>query len=105
MKTLTALFTAAALTVTAGFAQADNDDVSDAQASQLVQEGKIKPTSFIESEVMKLHPGASIKTMDLEKRFKGYEYEVDIRDAQGNEWDLEFDATTGKVLSNKQDND
>ncbi|MGH8375897.1 MAG: PepSY domain-containing protein, partial [Pseudomonas sp.] len=33
----------------------------------------------------------------------GYEYEIELRDAKNVEWDVEIDASNGKVLENKQD--
>ncbi|MBT2296326.1 PepSY domain-containing protein [Pseudomonas fluorescens] len=100
MKTLTALFTAAALTLTAGLAQAD---VRVDQIPQLVKEGKIKSLESMNEEALKLHPGATITDTDLDNHFDGYEYEVELKTADGKEYDVDFDATTGKVLSNKQD--
>ncbi|KOY03401.1 PepSY domain-containing protein [Pseudomonas nunensis] len=100
MKTLTALFTAAALTLSAGMAQAD---VRVDQIPELVKSGKIKPLEELNQAALKLHPGATITDTDLDNHFNGYEYEVELRDAQGVEWDVDFDAATGKVLSNKQD--
>ncbi|WP_434609163.1 PepSY domain-containing protein [Pseudomonas sp. R1-7] len=101
MKTLTALFTAAALTLTAGLAQAD---VRIDQIPQLVKDGKIKSLESMNEEALKLHPGATITDTDLDNHFNGYEYEVELRDANGQEWDVDFDATTGKVLSDRKDN-
>ncbi|MFG6208098.1 PepSY domain-containing protein [Pseudomonas retamae] len=100
MKTLTALFTAAALTLTAGLAQAD---VRIDQIPQLVKDGKIKSLESMNAEALKLHPGATITDTDLDNHFNGYEYEVELKAADGKEFDVDFDATTGKVLSNKQD--
>jgi len=100
MKTLTALFTAAALTLTAGLAQAD---VRVDQIHELVKSGKIKPLEELNQAALKLHPGATITDTDLDNHFNGYEYEVELRLADGTEWDVDFDAATGKVLSNKQD--
>ncbi|KAF2390671.1 PepSY domain-containing protein [Pseudomonas frederiksbergensis] len=100
MKTLTALFTAAALTLSAGIAQAD---IRVDQIPELVKSGKIKPLEELNQAALKLHPGATITDTDLDNHFNGYEYEVELRDAQGVEWDVDFDAATGKVLSNKQD--
>lgn len=101
MKTLTALFTAAALALTAGLAQAD---VRIDQIPQLVKDGKIKSLESMNEEALKLHPGATITDTDLDNHFNGYEYEVELRDANGQEWDVDFDATTGKVLSDRKDN-
>ena len=101
MKTLTALFTAAALILTAGLAQAK--DVTVNQISQLVKDGKIKPVEELNQIVMKLHPGATITDSDLDNHFNSYEYEVELRDAKGVEWDVDLNAATGEVLKNKQD--
>jgi uncharacterized membrane protein YkoI len=100
MKTLTALFTASALTLTAGLAQAD---VRIDQIPQLVKDGKIKSLESMNAEALKLHPGATITDTDLDNHFNGYEYEVELKTADGKEFDVDFDATNGKVLSNKQD--
>jgi uncharacterized membrane protein YkoI len=100
MKTLTALFTAAALTLTAGLAQAD---VPVDQIPQLVKDGKIKPLEELNQIVLKLHPGATITDSDLDNHFNGFEYEVELKDAKGVEWDVDLNAATGEVLKNKKD--
>jgi uncharacterized membrane protein YkoI len=100
MKTLTALFTAAALTLTAGLAQAD---VPVDQIPQLVKDKKIKPLEELNQIVLKLHPGATITDSDLDHHFNNYEYEVELRDAKNVEWDVDLNAATGEVLKNKQD--
>ena len=100
MKTLTALFAAATLTLTAGLAQAD---VPVDQIPQLVKDGKIKPLEELNQIVLKLHPGATITDSDLDNHFYGYEYEVELRDASNVEWDVDVNAATGEVLKNKKD--
>ena len=100
MKNLTALFAAAALTLTAGLAQAD---VPVDQIPQLVKDGKIKPLEELNQIVLKLHPGATITDSDLDNHFNGYEYEVELRDAKNVEWDVDLNAATGEVLKNKKD--
>lgn len=100
MKTLTALFTAAALTLTTGLAQAD---VRVDQIPQLVKDGKIKPLEDLNKIALDLHPGATIIKTELDNHFNGYEYEVELRDAKNVEWDVDIDASNGKVLENKQD--
>ena len=101
MKTLTALFTAAALTLTAGLAQAA--DVPVDQIPQLVKDKKIKPLEELNQIVLKLHPGATITDSDLDQHPSLYEYEVELKDAKGVEWDVDLKAATGEVLKNKQD--
>jgi uncharacterized membrane protein YkoI len=100
MKTLTALFTAAALTLTAGLVQAD---VPVDQIPQLVKDKKIMPLEELNKIVLKLHPGATITDSDLDNHFNNYEYEVELRDAKNVEWDVDLNAATGEVLKNKQD--
>ena len=100
MKTLTALFTAATLTLSAGLAQAD---VRVDQIQQLVKDGKIKPLEDLNKIALDLHPGATITKTELDNHFNGYEYEVELRDAKNVEWDVDIDASNGKVLENKQD--
>ncbi|MGY2341532.1 PepSY domain-containing protein [Pseudomonas sp. SDO5532_S415] len=100
MKTLTALFAAATLTLTAGLAQAD---VPVDQIPQLVKDGKIKPLEELNQIVLKLHPGATITDSDLDHHFNGYEYEVELLDANKVEWDVDLNAATGEVLKNKKD--
>jgi uncharacterized membrane protein YkoI len=100
MKPMTALFTAAALIFTAGLAQAD---VRMDRIPQLVKDGKIKPLEELNQTALKLHPGTTITDTDLDNHFDGYEYQVELRDSNGIEWDVELNAATGEVLSNRQD--
>jgi uncharacterized membrane protein YkoI len=85
MKTLTALFTATALTFTAGLAHAD---VRVDQIPELVKSGKIKPLEDMNQAALKLHPGATITDTDLDNHFNGYEYEVELKTADGKEFDV-----------------
>ena len=100
MKTLTALLTAATLTFAAGLAQAD---VRVDEIPQLVKDGKIKSLEDLNRIALDLLPGATITKTELDNYFNGYEYEVELRDAKNVEWDVDIDASNGKVLKNKQD--
>ena len=100
MKSLTALLTAATLTFAAGLAQAD---VRVDEIPQLVKDGKIKSLEDLNRIALDLHPGATITKTELDNYFNGYEYEVELRDAKNVEWDVDIDASNGKVLKNKQD--
>ncbi|MBZ9784354.1 PepSY domain-containing protein [Pseudomonas sp. REP124] len=101
MKTLTALFAAATLTLGAGFAQAA--DVPVDQIPQLVKAGTIKPLEELNQIIMKLHPNSTITDSDLDKHTDRYEYETELTDAQGVKWEVELNAATGEVLKNKKD--
>jgi uncharacterized membrane protein YkoI len=104
MKTLTALFAAAALTVTAGLAQAD---VRPDLIPGLLKAGTIMDLEKLNQAALAQHPGtmaANITDTELDQTATGaYVYQVEIRDAKGVEWDVDLDAKTGQVLSNKQD--
>jgi uncharacterized membrane protein YkoI len=39
----------------------------------------------------------------LEEEYGRYIYQVEVRDAQGVQWDVELDATNGQVLKNQRD--
>ncbi|MGW0316011.1 PepSY domain-containing protein [Streptomyces flavidovirens] len=74
------------------------------QIPELAASGKIKSLESMNEQALRLHPGGTITDSDLDNHFNGYEYGVELRDASGAEWDVTFDAATGQVLSNKQDN-
>ena len=40
---------------------------------------------------------------ELEEEYGRYIYQVELRDAQNVQWDLELDATTGQVLQDHRD--
>lgn len=101
MKTLTAFFAAATLVLTAGLAQASEDDVLLHQIPQLLKEGKIKPLEELNQVALKLHPGSRITKTQLEHRLDGYIYEVDLIDANKVKKNVDLLAATGKVLSVK----
>ncbi|WP_347901570.1 PepSY domain-containing protein [Pseudomonas purpurea] len=105
MKTLTTLFTAAALTLTAGFAMAD---VRPDLIPGLLKDGIIMDMQKLNEAALAQHPGATaanITDTELEHNATtgAYAYEVEIRDAKNVKWDVKLDAKTGQVLSNKQD--
>ncbi|MEB0047871.1 MULTISPECIES: PepSY domain-containing protein [unclassified Pseudomonas] len=104
MKTLTALFTATALTLCAGLAQAD---VRPDLIPGLLQAGTIMDLEKLNQTALAQHSGttaANITETELDKNAAGaYVYQVEIRDAKGVKWDVDLDAKTGQVLRNKQD--
>lgn len=44
-----------------------------------------------------------VDDIDLEGTGAGYQYEVEVADKQGMEWDIYIDAKTGEVVHVKQD--
>lgn len=101
MKNLTALFAAAALTLTAGLAQAD---VRPDHIEGLLKSGKIMTFEKLNAEALAQHKGATILDTELDEQTGGrLIYEVEMRDTSNVKWDVKLDAKTGAVLENKQD--
>ncbi|QHF46519.1 peptidase M4 [Pseudomonas sp. S35] len=100
MKTLTTLFAAAAMTLTAGLAQAD---VRPDQIEGLLKSGAVKPFEQLNKDALAKHPGSSITDTELDHKNGVLVYEVEMTDTTGKKWDVKLDAKTGAVLEDKQD--
>ncbi|WP_286885160.1 PepSY domain-containing protein [Pseudomonas sp. UBA7456] len=102
MKTLTALFTAAALSLgaTAAFAK----DVQPDEVVKLVNDKTIKSLDELKKAAIAKHPGSAVKDSELEDEYGRYVYKVELRDPQNVEWDVAFDAKTGELLKDERDN-
>lgn len=101
MKTLTAGLTAVALTLTAGLAQAR--DLGPDEALKLRDAGTIQSFEKLNAVALALHPGSKTEDTELEEEYGRYIYQVEVRDAQGVQWDVELDATNAQVLKNQRD--
>lgn len=101
MKTLTAVLAATALSLTAGLAQAR--DLGPDEALKLRDAGTIQSFEKLNAAALALHPGSKTEDTELEEEYGRYIYQVEIRDAQGVQWDVELDATNGQVLKNLRD--
>lgn len=100
MNKLPALFAVAALTV-AGIAQAR--DLGPDEALKLRDAGTIQSFEKLNAAAMAKHPGATVEDTELEQEHGRYLYQVELRDAQGVQWDLDLDASTGEVLQDQRD--
>ncbi|MGE3771743.1 MAG: PepSY domain-containing protein [Gammaproteobacteria bacterium] len=96
---LTASAVAAALVATSAAALAD---VSYGEARKLRADGKALPEERIIELVNKARPG-EVTDLELDRDLGRLVYEVEVRDAQGQEWDLELDAASGEVLGEQRD--
>ncbi|MBB3239345.1 putative membrane protein YkoI [Pseudomonas sp. Tn43] len=101
MKILTALFTASIITMTASIAHAR--DLGPDEALRLRDAGTIVSFEKLNVTALAKHPGAKITETELEEEYGKYIYQVELRDPQGLEWDLELDAVSGQVLKDHQD--
>ncbi|HDY98334.1 MAG TPA: peptidase [Pseudomonas sabulinigri] len=79
-----------------------DDDVRLDEANSLIEQGTIKKFDELNEKALSVQPG-TITDTDLDKHYGRYVYQVEIKDAQGQEWDVDLDASNGEVLEHKQD--
>ena len=101
MNALLALFAAAALSVAAGIAQAR--DLGPDEALKLRDAGTVQSFEKLNAAALAQHPGGKIEETELEEEYGRYIYQLEVRDAQGVQWDIELDASNGQILKNQQD--
>lgn len=101
MKTsTTALLLAAALLLSAP-ARADDDDLPKMRAIAAAM--KLISLEDATAKALAARPGTVIEA-DLDRRmFGGYDYEFEIIDADGQNWDVRIDARDGTVRSVRRD--
>ncbi|WPP46705.1 PepSY domain-containing protein [Pseudomonas sp. AN-1] len=101
MNKLTALLATALIAATAGVAQAR--DLGPDEALKLRDAGTIMSFEKLNEAAIAKHPGSAVEETELEEEYGRYVYQVELRDAQGVQWDLELDATNGQILKDHQD--
>ncbi|MBD8122926.1 MULTISPECIES: PepSY domain-containing protein [Pseudomonas] len=101
MKILTAVIAATTLMATAGYVQAR--DLGPDEALKLRDAGTIQSFEKLNAVALGKHPKATITDTELEQEYGKYVYQIELRDAQGVEWDVEVDAVSGQVLKDHQD--
>jgi len=101
MKILTALFTASLIAMTVSLAHAR--DLGPDEALRLRDAGTIVSFEKLNATALARHPGAKITQTELEEEYGKYIYQIELRDPQGIEWDMELDAVSGQLLKDHQD--
>lgn len=101
MKTLTALLASALLAASASLAQAR--DLGPDEAVRLLKAGTIQPFETLNAAAQARHPGATLRETELEEEYGRHLYQVELRDAQGVQWDVHLDAANGQVLKDERD--
>ena len=101
MKTLTALSCASIIAMTASLAHAR--DLGPDEALRLRDAGTIVSFEKRNATALAKHPGSTVTQTELEEEYGKYIYQVELRDPQGIEWDVELDAVSGQVLKDHQD--
>lgn len=87
------------------WADDDDDDDDDMQKmEQMVKTFGLISQQEAQTKALAAKPGV-VKEVELERRkFRdGWDYEVEIVDANGKEWEVMLDAKTGKVNSVNRD--
>ena len=80
---------------------ADNDIDQD-EAATLRQHGIIQPLENILRKAKQLHSGR-VMEVELKKRKAMYVYEIEIVDATGKVWEIQLNAQTATLISQKQE--
>jgi uncharacterized membrane protein YkoI len=101
MKSLTALSIASLIGLTASLAQAR--DLGPDEALRLRDAGTIVSFERLNASALAKHPGSTVTETELEEEYGKYIYQIELRDPQGLEWDLELDAVSGQILKDHQD--
>jgi uncharacterized membrane protein YkoI len=77
-------------------------DISFAKAEKMRATGEAISTDKVIEIVTKARPG-EVTDIELESARGRLVYEVEVRDEQLREWDLELDAHTGEILAEGPD--
>ncbi|MBQ24031.1 PepSY domain-containing protein [Alcanivorax sp.] len=101
--TLTKTTLIAAVLGLASVSAVQADDVPHSQIDSLVKDGTIQSLDKLDKVAMDKHPDAKITDTELENEYGRYIYQVELRDPQGAEWDLDIDASNGEVLGEERD--
>ncbi|WP_085638090.1 MULTISPECIES: PepSY domain-containing protein [unclassified Pseudomonas] len=101
MKTLTALSIASIIGLTASLAHAR--DLGPDEALRLRDAGTIQSFEKLNAAALAKHPGSTVTETELEENYGRYFYQIELRDPQGQAWDMELDAVSGQVLKDHQD--
>ncbi|WP_341237333.1 PepSY domain-containing protein [uncultured Limnobacter sp.] len=98
MKARAYLLIIAILLLAVPAAHADDDR----RIRRLQRSGEILSLETIFAAARSVKPGR-IVDVDLDKEDGRYVYEIEVLDAGGRVWEMEFDARTGSLLKLKQD--
>lgn len=78
-------------------------DLSQDEALRLREQGRIIPLEKLLELVAQRHPQASLLEVELEEDDDIYIYEVELATQDGVIRELEFDAHTGTILKDEED--
>ena len=78
-------------------------DLDQDEALRLRQSGTIRPVAELMQAALQRHPAARLLEVELEEGRGRYVYEFELLTADGLVRELEFDAATGQLLKDRED--
>lgn len=78
-------------------------DLSQDEALKLRQDGTILSSRMFIERALERHPKARLLELELEEKYGRYIYEVELLTAQGQVRELKFDASSGDLLEDEED--
>ena len=78
-------------------------DLSQDQALKLRKEGKVLSSQTFIERALERHPKARLLELELEEKHGRYVYEVEWLTVQGQVRELKFDASSGELLEDEED--
>ncbi|AIR91386.1 PepSY domain-containing protein [Pseudomonas cremoricolorata] len=96
-----ARYLAASLLVVSALATAR--DLDQDEALELRHRGTIMPLEQLLEAALGRYPGARLLEAELEQEHDRYEYEVEILTPEGVVREIKFDAATGELLKDEED--
>ncbi|NER58810.1 peptidase [Pseudomonas sp. MAFF212428] len=78
-------------------------DLDQDEALELRQKGIILPLEQLLESALGRYPGARLLEAELEEKHKRYEYEVELVTPEGVVREIKFDARTGVLIKDEED--
>lgn len=78
-------------------------DLDQDEALSLRQQGVILPLEQLLQQALDRYPGAKLLEAELEEKHDVYIYEVELLTTDGVVRELDLDASTGRLLKDKED--
>lgn len=78
-------------------------DLDQDEALELRQKGIILPLEQLLESALGRYPGARLLEAELEEKHKRYEYEVELVTPEGIVREIKFDARTGVLIKDEED--
>lgn len=78
-------------------------DLSHDEALKLRKEGKVLASQAFIERALERHPKAHLLELELEEKHGRYVYEIELITVHGQVRELKFDARTGELLEDEED--